>query len=207
MYTPPQFKVSDPAAIRSFIEENSFGLLLSFEEGKIHDTHTPFVYHDDGYLLGHIATANPHWRGWGENSSAKVVFTGPHSYISPSYYVSEFAVPTWNYTAVSVSGRIRIIEEEEGKLSFLDQLIAHNESSDEPWVLDRNDERYLKLLSGIVVFSVSMDEVEASFKLSQNKSAEDQKKVVDSLSVSGCPFEKAVAGLMSNGKEEFKGSI
>ena len=182
MYTPPQFKVTDPKAIRSFIEENSFGLLLSIGGGLIHDTHTPFVYHGDGYLLGHIATANPHWKSWGENSSVKVIFTGPHSYVSPSYYVSEFAVPTWNYTAVSVSGRIRIIEEEEDKLSFLDQLIAHNEPSDEAWVLDRNDERYMKLLSGIVVFSVSMDEVEASFKLSQNKSEEDQAQRLSILS-------------------------
>ena len=196
MYTPPHFKVEDPVAIRSFIEENSFGLLLTVDDGCIHDTHTPFLYCDEGRLLGHIAKANPQWASWSKNPVAKVIFTGPHSYISPKYYVSKFAVPTWNYTAVSVSGRIEVITEEEPVLDFLDQLVAHNEPSAEPWVLDRNDERYLKLLSGIVVFSVTFDRVEASFKLSQNKSNEDRSKVINALSESPCPFEKAVSCLM-----------
>lgn len=197
MYIPQKFKIEDPDLIRTFIKENPFGLLLSLDEGGIHDTHTPFVYTDDDRLMGHIAKANPQWRNWFDNSEAKVIFTGPHSYISPRFYVSEFAVPTWNYTAVSITGRIKIIEEEEDVLQFLDRLIADNESSSEPWILDRSDERYLKLLSGIVVFSVSLDSIEASFKLNQNKSKEDQLKVVDSLSATGCPFDQAVAGMMS----------
>lgn len=198
MYTPLKFKVDDPEVIRDFIEENSFGLLLSLDGGDIHDTHTPFVYSDDGQcLFGHIARANPQWKSWKEGSVVKLIFTGPHAYISPHNYVSEFAVPTWNYTAVSISGHITIIEEEEAVLKFLDGLIAENETADEPWSLDRTDERYMKLLSGIVVFSVSLDSVEASFKMNQNKSEEDQEKVIASLSATGCPFDRDVALLMS----------
>lgn len=197
MYTPPKFKIDDPVLIRSFIEENPFGLLLSIDGGDIQDTHTPFVHTDDGRLLGHIAKANPQWRSWIGTTSAKVIFTGPHSYVSPRFYVSEFAVPTWNYTAVSITGRIEIIKEKDAVLQFLDQLIAHNEPPSGPWILDRTDERYLELLSGIVVFSVSLDSVEASFKMNQNRSKEDQLKVADSLSATGCPFDRAVAGLIS----------
>ena len=198
MYTPPKFRVEDPEQIRSFIEENPFGLLLSLDEFDIHDTHTPFVHADDGrHLLGHIARANPQWKCWKGGTTVKVIFTGPHSYISPRFYVSDFAVPTWNYTAISITGHVKIIEDESEVLQFLDRLIADNESSDEPWILDRTDERYMALLSGIVVFSVSMDTVEASFKMNQNKSEEDQRKVIASLTATGCPFDRDVARVMS----------
>ncbi|MAS91596.1 MAG: transcriptional regulator [Verrucomicrobiales bacterium] len=199
MYTPPNFRIDDREVIRQFISENSLGLLLSVRDGVIHDTHTPFLISDCGqHLLGHIARANAHWHDWEEDSTAKVIFTGPHAYVSPRYYESEFAVPTWNYTAVSISGRIALIEKTEAKLDFLDRLTSANESSDSPWTLDRSDERYLNLLSGIVVFSVSIDSIEASFKLNQNKSIEDQRKVVASLTETGCPFDHAVALLMEN---------
>lgn len=198
VYTPPKFKVDDLETIRHFVSENSFGLLLSVDDGCICDTHTPFIISEDGQrLLGHIARANPQWKSWKGGAKVKVIFTGSHSYISPRFYVSEFAVPTWNYTAVSIAGRVTIIEDQSEVLQFLDQLIADNESSDEPWLLDRTDERYLALLSGIVVFSVSMDSVEASFKMSQNKSEEDQKKVIASLSSTACPFDRDVARIMS----------
>ena len=199
MYTPPSFKVDDRETIHQFIRDNAFGLLLSVADGVIHDTHTPFILSEDGqHLLGHLARANPQWENWGEASSAKVIFTGPHAYISPRYYVSEFAVPTWNYTAVSISGRLTVIDDTEAKLDFLDKLTATNETTDSPWTLDRSDERYLKLLSGIVVFSVSIDSAEASFKLNQNKRIEDQQKVVASLTKTGCPFDQQVASLMTN---------
>lgn len=197
MYIPPKFRVDDPAEIHSFIRGNSFGLLLSVDGNEIHDTHTPFVLSDDGLLLGHIAKANPQWRHWSQGSTVKVIFTGPHGYISPRHYVSEFAVPTWNYTAVSVTGCITVLRDEDSVLSFLDRLIAENENSKAPWVLNRNDERYMKLLSSIIVFSISMDAVEASFKMNQNKSAADQLKVISSLEASGCPFDSNVASLMA----------
>ena len=197
MYTPPKFKVDDPAVIHSFIREHSFGLLLSLEGDEIHDTHTPFIISEDGSLVGHIARANPQWKSWTDGSSVKVIFTGPHSYISPGYLESEFNVPTWNYTAVSVTGKLTMIEDETRVLEFLDALVAENEVAELPWKLDRSDERYMKLLSGIVVFAISMDRVEASFKLNQNKSTEDQQSVVSSLQSSGCPFDEAVASLMA----------
>ena len=118
MYSPPKFKVEDDAVIRSFIEEHPFGLLLSVEGERIHDTHTPFVFSEKRELLGHIAKGQSTMEGMGRGSRVKVIFTGPHAYIFPQYYVSEFAVPTWNYTAVSISGSIKIIEQEDEVLRF-----------------------------------------------------------------------------------------
>ncbi len=197
MYIPPKFKVDDVAVIDSFIRENPFGLLLSLNEGEIHDTHTPFIISEQGFLLGHIAKANPQWKSWANESRVKVIFSGPHAYISPRYYASDFNVPTWNYTSISIAGRITIIEDQARMVEFLDALVAANENSDASWKMNHEDDRYMKLLSGIVVFSVSMDQVEASFKLNQNKSYEDQKSVVDALSQSGCPFDHQVSNLMN----------
>jgi len=199
MYVPEKFKIDDPKVIHTFIEENSFGLLLTTHENEIHDTHTPFVYCEkNNRLLGHIARANPQWEKWGRSSRGKVVFSGPHAYISPSYYASEFNVPTWNYNAVSVSGDIAIISDQGEVLDFLDVLVKKNEPENSGWTLNRDDERYMKLLSGIVVFSVSMNKIEASFKLNQNKSQEDQHSVIQALQETGCPFKAAVASLMSS---------
>jgi len=168
MYIPPKFKIDDPSEIHEFIHQNSFGLLLSVEDGIIHDTHTPFIISDDGKrLLGHIAKANPQWSSWNEDDVVKVIFNGPHTYISPKYYVSEFAVPTWNYAVVSVSGKVTLVEDDEEKLDFLDTLTAFHEEGveGESWSMDRSDERYMKLLAGLIVFSVEIDSVEAVFKM------------------------------------------
>ncbi len=198
MYTPPKFKIDDPETIRSFIEDNSFGLLLSLDGSGIQDTHTPFIFSEDGKsLLGHIARANPQWKSWTENRKVKVIFSGPHAYISPSYYITEFAVPTWNYSAVSISGDLMIVDEEKHVLEFLDKLVAKFENPENPWRMNRADERYMKLLSGIVAFSISIESVEASFKMNQNKSEKDRSKVIDSLSASKCPFDHEVASMMS----------
>jgi len=197
MYTPHKFRVDQPEIVMSFIQANPFGLILSVNGNEIHDTHTPFVLSQDReYLIGHIAKANPHWESWKPGTKSKVIFTGPHAYISPSYYTSEINVPTWNYTAVSISGKIKIIEEQSSKLEFLNILVSENETSRNPWKFDPSEKRLMNLLSAIVVFTVSIEEIEATFKLNQNKSVEDQRSVILSLSNSDSPQDQQVADLM-----------
>lgn len=201
MYIPEKFRVTDSEAILEFIRQHPFGLLLTVRDGEISDTHTPFTLSECGdYLYGHIARANDQWKNWSKSTKAKVVFSGPHGYVSPNYYASDFNVPTWNYTAVSVSGELTMIDDEGVVLDFLDQLVSESESSEEAWELDRNDERYMKLLGGIVVFKISINDVDASFKLNQNKTIEDQQGVIGSLQKSGCPFDHEVADLMEKNK-------
>jgi len=197
MYTPEKFKVTNRKEIYAFIKQHPFGLLLTVDNEEIHDTHTPFILSEkDCHLYGHIAKANPQWKHWKQQTTAKVIFTGAHTYISPQYYTSEFNVPTWNYTAVSLSGALTIIEDESKVLEFLDQLVSASEPTEKPWQLDRSDERYMKLLSGIVVFKIDIDKIDASFKLNQNKSTEDQQGVIDSLKKSHCPFDHTIAKTM-----------
>ena len=199
MYTPSSFEVTDWSTITSFVRDNSFGTLLTIEGGGIHVTRTPFIFsQDEKHLMGHVARANAQWQNWGESTRGKVLFSGPHCYISPRFYSSDFNVPTWNYTSVSITGLISVVETRDEVIAFLQSLVSRYESQrDEPmWQLDPSDERLVQLLSAIVVFRVRVSEVEASFKLSQNKSKEDQESVIRNLSTSRGEGERQVASLM-----------
>lgn len=197
MYVPNKFRIDDPDTISNFIKANPFGLLLTQAGSAIHDTHTPFVHcRQTNRLIGHIARANPQWKSWNASTNAKIIFSGPHAYISPQYYASDFNVPTWNYTAASVSGSLTVMDETEESLNLLDTLVADNERGPSPWTFDRQDDRYLKMLSAIVVFSVAMDHVDVSFKLNQNRSEADQQSVINELKKSQHPDEQAIAALM-----------
>lgn len=196
MYTPPAFSVSDHEAALRFLRENSFGILISRDGETLHDTHTPFLVADDlRSLRGHIARANPQWKSWASNPRVKVIFHGPHAYISPSYYKSEYNVPTWNYTAISVDGRIRIIEDQAATLELIRKLVIQYESEN-GWQLDSTDERNLKLLHAVVAFEIEVEHVETKFKLNQNKSPEDREDVIASLLASNDPADRATAEMM-----------
>lgn len=196
MYTPPAFSVSDHEAALRFLRENSFGILISRDGETLHDTHTPFLVADDlRTLRGHIARANPQWKSSAANPRVKVIFHGPHAYISPSYYKSEYNVPTWNYTAISIDGCIRIIEDHAATLELIRKLVSQYEG-EKGWQLDSKDERNLKLLHGVVAFEIEVEHVETKFKLNQNKSPEDREGVIGSLLASNDPADRATAEMM-----------
>lgn len=195
MYVPSKFKVTDEEKIYSFIGKNPFGLLLTINGEQINDTHTPFIVGDDGWLFGHIAKANPQWKNWGEATTAKVIFSGPHAYISPKFYASNFNVPTWNYTAVSVSGELCMLTDQDEVLRFIESLVSQHEG-EVGWKLDEFDPEYMKLLDALVVFKVKVETIDASFKMNQNKSEQDQQSVAQSLNHTGCPFDAQVAEVM-----------
>ncbi|MDG2166797.1 MAG: FMN-binding negative transcriptional regulator [Opitutales bacterium] len=170
MYTPSFFEVDDPELIRTFIEENNFGLIVSSKDGSsIQETLTPFLFSsDENIVLGHIARANPHWKEWNENKRVKIIFQGPHCYISPNYYQSSINVPTWNYTAVSMEGEI--VEDLSEQKAFMHWLVdKHEQSLPHPWRFDEANEQFLKLFDAVVFFKVRITKTTAKFKLNQNK--------------------------------------
>src|SRR5579871_5873948 len=101
MYIPKAFEVTDRAALHDFIEGNSFATIVTSVEGAPFATRLPFILDRgagaSGTLIGHVARANPHWRSFDGRAQALAMFDGPHAYISPSWYVTSPAVPTWNY--------------------------------------------------------------------------------------------------------------
>ena len=110
MYNPKAFRMEDPHHIEAFLKDNPFAVLITTDDGRIHATHLPILRFKDGKLYGHMAKVNPQ-ADIEENASALVIFSGPHAYIKPEWYRSDFNLPTWNYGAVHCQGRIVFIED------------------------------------------------------------------------------------------------
>jgi transcriptional regulator len=197
MYLPKAFEVTDLQVLHEFIERNSFATLVSMVDGQLFATHLPLLLDrtrsTHGALLGHLARANPQWRAFDGQQEALVIFQGPHAYVSPSWYATSPAVPTWNYTAVHVYGAPQVIDDEATFSNLLDRLIAYYEAGmPAPWPGILPTDFRANLMKGIVGFVMPIQGIEGKFKLSQNRSREDQCRVVHRLEVSADPMAQAL---------------
>lgn len=188
MYTPKEFKQDNGDLIFELIDLFPLGLLITTSESKVSLSHLPFLfereYAQNGRLLGHFAKANPQWRELEDIDEAIVVFSGPNSYVSPSWYHLE-SVPTWNYSVVHIYGKPTIIHDRGEKREVLDKLTDRHESSSiEPWRSDFDSPIQSKMLEAVVAFEIVVTKVEAKFKLSQNKDEIDQLNVINHLAAS-----------------------
>ena len=205
MYIPENFKETNPERIAELVKSHPFGMLVTAPEGVPFISHLPFLVESTagahGKLLGHLARANPQWQHLAARLEVVVVFQGPHAYVSPSWYASP-GVPTWNYAVVHVYGKARLIERETELEDLITQLTHVYESHrPNPWTPNLAGERHAKLLSMIVGFEIEITDVQAKFKLSQNRSAEDQQRVIEELSQSSNPLEVSVAKLMAGASD------
>jgi transcriptional regulator len=201
MYIPPAFRIYDDTKLAAFIQRHSFATLVTHDGAAPFASHLPFLFHRDagarGTLVAHMARANPQWRHFSSGGEALVIFHGPHSYISPSWYESGPAVPTWNYATVHAYGVPVIIEDRERIVSVLDELVKTHESAfPQPWPGDLPDDFRDKMIQGIVAFEIPITRLEGKFKLGQNRSAADREGVFEALSHSDDPDSRALAQLM-----------
>ena len=181
------------------MRDNPFAILLSSRDVEPFATHVPLVIREEGEqirLRGHVAKANPHWQYLSENARCLVIFHGPHAYISPSHYETRENVPTWNYGAVHVYGYARTFSTVPELLSMLDDLIPTFEAAyAEQW--SSLSEAYRnRMLNHIVGFEIAVDRLEAKFKLSQNRTRQEQQNVIDTLSHSPDTTVSGTAELM-----------
>lgn len=181
MYTPRFNQIDDRATLLEAMRAYSFAILFGPCDASAAPaaTHLPLIVRDEGQhgvLLGHFAKANPHWRLLA-GREALVVFPGPHSYVSPSLYTEERAVPTWNYIAIHACGTLEAIEDDAAKNSLVEELIGmHEPPYLERWrAMPRSYRR--DMLTGIVGFRIPIARIEGKFKLSQNRAAEERRNV------------------------------
>lgn len=201
MYTPAHFKETDLERIAALIESYPFGALVTAPDGLPVVSHLPFLFDNTigahGKLLGHMARANPQWQHLAAGGKALAVFQGPHAYVSPSWYSSP-GVPTWNYAVVHLYGKLRLIEDGAELAALLERLTNTYESNKKnPWEPKLSGESSSRLLGMIVGFEIEVTDVQGKFKLSQNRPAEDQQRVIEELSKSPDQLEIAVAKLMA----------
>lgn len=202
MYVPNHFAVADTDALITRLARRWAGVLVSVDaDGTPIATHLPVLWNaETRTITGHIARANPHWK-LGEGRGL-LVLNGPEAYVSPSYYPSKAehgkTVPTWNYEAVHLSGRVEWFDD----AARLEQVVSdlsdfHERDRAEPWAVGDAPRAYIDaLLRGIVGVTLHVDRIEAKRKLSQNKSAADFNGVAEGLRASADPLEREVGDLM-----------
>ncbi len=197
MYVPPSFAESNRDRLHDFIEQHGFGLLVSHQGDLPVATHLPFLLNrtagTHGTLVGHLARANPQWRE-ADGKPALAVFSGPHAYVSPTWYETEKMVPTWNYVAVHATGTLRVLEDpEELRPVVQDSVAAYEAPLPQPWQLEPGE--YLeRMLKQIVGFRIEIERLDGAWKLSQNHPAERRERVIRALD--GNPETQPVAELM-----------
>ncbi|HEX4608199.1 MAG TPA: FMN-binding negative transcriptional regulator [Urbifossiella sp.] len=200
MYVPPHFAQTDPAVLHDFIEAHSFGLLVSRHGGEPFATHLPFLLDraagPHGTLVGHVARANPQWYDLAD-SPALAVFSGPHAYVSPTWYEAGPAVPTWNYIAVHATGRAELVEDRDELLAIVRRSVdVYEAGMPRPWRLDVGSTYVDRLLAQIVGFRLVIDRLEGKWKLNQNHPPERRAKVVRALEAAGGENAIGIAAAM-----------
>ncbi len=187
MYIPKAFAITDGEALHAFIEAYSFATLVTTFDGAPFATRLPMLLDRDagahGTLIGHVARANPHWRSFDGVAKALAMFDGPHAYVSPRWYATAPAVPTWNYATVHAYGIPRVIEDPQRVEAIVDRLVTiHEEAMPRPWSAREVPAEFkANLLKAIVGFEMPIDRIEGKFKFGQNRPSEDQVAMLDAL--------------------------
>ncbi len=201
MYVPKVFAVEDLARLQDFMEEFNFATVVTQRGGELTASHIPFLLDRSvepyGVLRAHVANRNPQLKDFEEGSQALVIFQGPHTYISPSWYMQPENVPTWNYTVVHACG-VPKIGDQAAMIALLKDLVGkHEKPLNPPWDFDPNAAWIQKLLPDIAAFEIKIEKLQGKFKLNQNRRPADREGVIEKLSSSEDAAQRAVASLMT----------
>ena len=185
MFIPAYYRNNDLTEIKSFIRKNSFATLITSGSENPEATHIPIELieqnNEEAFLQGHISRANPQWKNFSDKISVLAIFQGPHTYVSSSWY-NHVNVPTWNYMAVHVYGKIKIIEGDELYQSLKGLVDRYEVISEKPIKVEEFPEDMMsKYMKGIVGFRIAIEKIEGKWKLSQNRDKEDHQNIIHQL--------------------------
>lgn len=200
MYVPTAFEEKDQAKLHDFMEAYSFGLLVSTHGGEPFATHLPLLLDrtagPHGRLVGHMARANPHWHDL-EGQTVLAVFSGPHAYVSPTWYESQNVVPTWNYVSVHAYGICRLVDDPEALAGILAATVAaYERSMPNPWSIDAGADFFQNMVRAVVGFRIEVSRLEGKWKLNQNHPQERRERVIRILEKSEDQDAREIARLM-----------
>ena len=201
MYIPRHFAVEDQRAIRKLVDENDFAVLVCLSEsGELIVNHLPLIFEND-QLIGHVASGNPICESIRAGLSCTAIFQGPHGYISPRFYPSGFSVPTWNYAVIHIHGRFVSLSGDDG-IDALKALTRRYEDITQPPFSDFwDDANYWRRAIGTMAFRIEITNVDAKFKLGQNRLHEDRIGAIHGLKTSDRESDRMLAKLMTDALE------
>jgi transcriptional regulator len=188
IYIPPKQLETDRQFILDFVEEYSFAMLVT-AKGGVHVTNVPTLLDRSadgwGKLWWHIAKGNHQNEAFDGETECTVIFHGPHGYISPNWYAGKNSVPTWNFAVVHATGRPQRMTDDEAFARNLKRLVDKNEGhygGGTTWDYSKLPDSYLKgMRGGIVPYEMKIENVEAKFKLGQDRSPGDREGVLRGL--------------------------
>lgn len=202
MYRPKEFIETHPETIRKLMDQHPFATIITTAPDGPSINHLPVILETDKNgqttLLGHMARANPQWKLFETSPHAVVIFHGPHAYISPDWYHDSF-IPTWSYAVVHVQGKVKLLHDPQILDNLLEKTIDRFEPGPpKPWrqklaELDRSSR-----LKAIVGFQIEIETIEAKFKISQNRSSNDIRGVLQGLEAQSDDMSKEMRELMLN---------
>ncbi len=183
MYIPASFREEDAEALRALICAHPLGTLVTHGNGGLQASPLPFLL-EANTLRAHMARANPHWKTLAANTECLVIITGPDAYVTPDWYpskaVTHKVVPTWNYAAAHVRGRLRVVDE-PGWLAqqIADLTAAHEAVRPAPWrPADAPADFIAAQMQAVIGLEIAITQIEGKWKMSQNREAADREGVV-----------------------------
>jgi transcriptional regulator len=207
MYLPMHFKEERLPMLHGLIRAQPLATLVTLSTGGLTADHVPLLLDAErgayGTLVGHVARANPLWKDHQTAVDALAVFTGPDSYISPSFYPTKrktgMVVPTWNYVAVHAWGKLNVHDDANWLRDLVSRLTDHHESAGKaPWrVTDAPADFIDKMLKAIVGIEIPIHRIEGKWKVSQNRPAADREGTIAGLHGAGTPQALEMAELVA----------
>lgn len=207
MYMPEQHRESRREVMHDLMRSHPLGAWVTIGDGALVANHIPFDLDpsrgEHGTLVGHVARSNPVWRQPSEHP-CMVIFQGPQSYVSPSWYPSKHehgkAVPTWNYAVVHAHGRAAWIQDHAWLHEHVSALSRRHESSQAlPWAVSDAPADYIdRMIGAIVGVEIRIDRLEGKWKMSQNRTEPDRLGVVAGLLARRDAQAAAVAAVVRN---------
>lgn len=201
VYLPPAFTEARPEVLIAHIERHDFGLLVSPGATGLVASHIPFLTEREDetlHLHAHLARPNPQVADFARGGEVLAIFSGPHAYVSPSWYANAPSVPTWNYADVHAYGVVRLVEDTDWLRRLLRRLSERHEARRPvPWRIEELPASYLAgMLQGIVGVDIAVTRLEGKYKLSQNRPPADRPRVIAALERRGDADALDVARLM-----------
>jgi transcriptional regulator len=212
MYLPKHFEETRVEVLHELIRAHPFGSLVTLTSGGLDANHIPFEVAPDpapfGTLRGHVARANPVWRDRSSEVAALVIFQGPDTYVSPSWYPTKLetgkVVPTWNYAVVHAHGVPRFIDDRAWLRAFVETLTTRHESGrPAPWkVTDAPADFIDKQVGAIIGLEIPITRLIGKWKVSQNRPVQDRQGAVEGLLREGGESGAAMADLVRRATSE-----
>lgn len=198
MYIPSSNQMDNQNEIIDFMRRFSFATIISNKGGIPIATHLPFIVEkrdEKLVLISHFAKANEQWKNI-LDQTVLVIFSEPHAYISTTHYDKELNVPTWNYISVHAYGKAKLITDYDKTISLLEKTIANYEQSFSTKWDSFSEEYKVGMVKGIVGFELTIKDLQAKKKISQNRTATEKAKIINALSKSTDSNETLIAEYM-----------